>query len=168
MKGHLKRRGGSWAIVIDDKESGSRKRRWVTVHARNRKEAEQERIRVMREQQLGLLTDSRGLTVDKLLVQGLEDQHSRVGTRSWERYETITRKYLRPSLGAIRLSELRPRSIQEFYTRSLAAGMTAHVLRYCHVSLHSALRYAEKLQMVARNPVNPVEPPRAAKADVRG
>jgi hypothetical protein len=39
MKGHLKRRGGSWAVVVDDKDdNGKRKRRWIKIYADNRKQ----------------------------------------------------------------------------------------------------------------------------------
>jgi len=93
------------------------------------------------------------------------------------RYAGIIERHLIPSLGDLRLRELRPAHIQATYSRALAPGGRADggagglaprtVLKH-HRLLHEALNHAVRWQLIARNPADAVTPPRPGRAKVRG
>lgn len=88
-------------------------------------------------------------------------------------YRRIVRKVLIPALGTVELTALRPQAIQALYGRLLrqgrhdgTGGLSAKtVLRY-HQVLHAALHHAVRWQLLARNPADAVQPPRAERREL--
>ncbi|MBC5826712.1 MAG: hypothetical protein GIW99_03370 [Candidatus Eremiobacteraeota bacterium] len=168
-KQKLRRRGSSsWALVIDNTdEHGKRKRRWISIGATAKREAEQQRIRILRELQTGVSFDHTRVTLRDFLAQWLEHEASRITARSLERYETVSRKYITPAIGGIQLAQLTPAHVQAFYNASLRQGTSSHIVRYCHVTLHAALRHALRLQIIGRNVCDSIQPPRGSTSTAK-
>jgi len=176
MRGHLKKRGKrGWWLVLDDKDAGGqRKRRWINLNrpgqppkVRTKKEADEEAGRIVQELREGTYGASKNLTVSEHLKRWLEHHSSNVQSRSLERYATVIRKYISPALGSVLLRDLRPKHIQEFYDRARARGVTSGVVRYCHITLHAALKHAMQIELISRNAADAVKKPKAQKASVR-
>jgi len=72
-----------------------------------------------------------------------------------------------PVLGSVLLRDLRPKHIQGFYDRARAQGVTSGVVRYCHITLHAALKHAMQIELISRNAADAVKKPKAQKASVR-
>ncbi|WP_232700179.1 phage integrase SAM-like domain-containing protein [Brevibacillus daliensis] len=71
-----------------------------------------------------------------------------------------------PKLGSLKLSQLTPTHIQKFYNELSAEGLSPDYIRYMHSILRKSIGQAVKWQLVARNVVELVEPPRLADKDI--
>jgi integrase len=172
MRGHLKERSpGHWAIILDvrDPETGKRKRRWHSFVGTKR-QAEDERSRLIAEMRGGLYVDPSKITVAQYLEKWLSHMASQLSPRSHERYSEIVRKNLAPALGAVHLTRLRPAQIADAYTSSLSGGrrngkggLSANTVIYMHRVLKQALGQAAKWQMIVRNPADSVRPPKSER-----
>jgi integrase len=169
MKGHIRERSpGHWAIVIDvpDPETGKRRRKWHSFRGTKR-EAQVECSRLISELSGGLYIDAAKITVGQFLDRWLEHIKPLVSPRTHERYGEIVRKNLNPLLGAVALTKLRPMQISAAYAKALSSGrrdgkggLSASTVRYLHVILKSAMGQAVRWQMLARDPVDAVDPPK--------
>lgn len=171
MRGHIRRQGRkSWAVVLDigfDRR-GRRRQKWHTVRGTKR-DAEQELSRILRELDTGTYVEPTRLTVGEFLEQWLESHARRaVSAKTFERYAEIARKHLIPALGAHRLVDLRPLHVQTCYGEALVSGrrdgrggLSAQTVVHHHRVLKQALKQAVRWQLLARNPADAVDPPRA-------
>jgi integrase len=82
--------------------------------------------------------------------------------------------HIRPALGSYVLPKLAPLHIQAFYSGGLAegrkdgkGGLSAQSVVHFHRLLHKAFAQALKWQLLARNPILAVEPPRAQRQEMR-
>jgi|SRR5579872_553801 len=175
MRGHVKHRGrrGWWLVVDDNGGQSKRKRRWINLNpvgqpqkVRTKKEADIEAGRIMQELREGTYCQCSS-TVADLLDRWIEDHKWKVHTRSLDRYRTIATKHLKPALGQIMLRDLRSRHVRGFYAQARDAGVSSGVVRYCHITLHAALKYAMQNDMLKHNVADSVEKPKQPKAEIR-
>ena len=76
-------------------------------------------------------------------------------------YQKIIDNHLDPLLGAVPLSKLSPKQIQEYYqTMTRTEGLSSNTIRRHHDLLSAALRMAVRQDMLRVNPMERVEPPR--------
>jgi integrase len=173
MKGHIRERSpGYWAIVIElrDPETGKRRRKWHSFHGTKRK-AQDKCAQLISELSGGLYIEPDKITVRQFLDRWLEHIKSQVSPRTHERYDEIVKKNLNPLLGAVVLTKLRPMQISDAYGKALSAGrrdgkggLSPSTVRYMHVILKSAMGQAVRWQMLARNPVDAVDPPKIERS----
>src|SRR5262249_39556137 len=97
-----------------------------------------------------------------------------VAPKTFERYDEIVRLHLIPALGGHRLPALRPLHIQECYSVALRSGrgdgkggLSARTVLHHHRILREALHQAVRWQLLARNPADAVDPPRAQRPEMR-
>ena len=90
----------------------------------------------------------------------LDIQHSTLAPRTYEFYSTLIRDLIIPTLGHIKISELRPahvqafvKQVQDIQTRTGAAPSPATVKRKL-ACLQSILRQAVKLHIIKSNPAD--------------
>ena len=169
MKGHIRERSaGHWAIVIEmrDPETGQRKRKWHKF-AGTKRQAQDECARLISELNGGLYIEPTKITVGQFLDRWLEHVKPLVSPRTHERYGELVTKNLKPLLGAVVLTKLRPMQISEAYAKALSSGhrkgkggLAPSTVRYLHVILKAAMRQAVRWQILARNPVDAVDPPK--------
>ena len=103
------------------------------------------------------------------------DQHpSQARSCLSDNADEIVHLHLNPALGHHRLSQVQPLHIQTYYLdaqrtgrRDGKGGLSAQTVLHHHRVLHKALRHAVQLFLLARNPSDPVEPPRPSKRQVR-
>lgn len=174
MKDGVIKRGSKWAAVIELPRTadGRRKKRWLSGFA-TRKEAAAARARELSNLERGIDLDPGKLTVGELLTRWLENVQRSVGTRTHERYKSIVTHHLIPTLGAIPLSKLRALHIESAIGKwttgarhdrkkgTLSSRSVAHNLD----TLKNALRQAVKWDLIARNPVDAVNPPKLERRE---
>ena len=173
MKGHIRERSaGHWAIVIDlpDSETGKRRRKWHSFRGTKR-EAQVECSRLISELNGGLYIEAAKITVGQFLDRWLEHIKPLVSPRTHERYSEIVRKNINPLLGAVVLTKLRPMQISDAYVKALAGGrrdgqggLAPSTVRYMHVILKASMHQAVRWQILARNPVDAVDPPKIERS----
>jgi integrase len=67
--------------------------------------------------------------------------------------------HIKPILGDIKLTELKPAHLQRFYTLKLEEGLSNSTVRHFHNIMHKALTQATRWGMVPRNVADLVTPP---------
>jgi len=176
MTGHIRKRGErSWAILVDLPRGpdGKRRRKWHTVHG-NKKDAQRKRKELLHEIETGAYVEPARMTVKEYLTKWLSSRGSKIGAKTLERYQQLADHHIIPCLGAIPLSKLRPLAIQEFYEDRLqngrrkgAGGPSPQTVLHIHRVLRAALTQAVRWQLLARNPVDAVEPPKVAPKEMK-
>jgi Site-specific recombinase XerD len=175
MPGSVRRRGDSWTVTVDlGRDPGTGKRRQATRTTHNKREAEALLVQLLHERDSGLERPTGRQTVMQYLERWLDDYVAvSVAPSTASHYRDIVRRRIIPALGSVELTALRPQQIQAFYSRLLREGRAdgtgglspKSVLRF-HQVLHAALHHAVRWQLVARNPADAVEPPRAARREL--
>jgi integrase len=101
-------------------------------------------------------------TLTDYLNSWLEDT-VRVSLRrpTYEGYERMPRNHITPSLGDIRLKDLKALHIQRLYAAKFDAGYPLRTRRYIHTTLNKALKQAVRWNQIAVNPAADVEVPKA-------
>jgi integrase len=83
-----------------------------------------------------------------------------------ERYEGIIRRHITPALGHIELRKLTPRDVQAFESKLSSKGMKPAGVEVAHNTLSGALKYALRMEVVWRNVVQSVTPPKVERKEV--
>lgn len=171
MRGHITKRGkNSYAIAISlgkDPTTGKYKYQWVSVKG-TKKDAEKRLSELLHQLDTGTFMKPGKTTLAEYLGRWLQDYAKpNLSPRGFERYESIARVHLLPSLGNIPLTQLRPEHLQKHYTLKLNDGLSPRSVRYHHVVLHKALQTAIKWGLVARNVADGVDVPRARRTEMQ-
>jgi integrase len=106
-------------------------------------------------------------TVGAFLMTWLEGAKPTIRPGTWRRYEQLTRLYLVPEIGRIRLVALGPQHVAKLHKDLLAGGMTPANVHYVHRTLRRALGEAERWKLVGSNVAAVVKPPRAEHLEMR-
>jgi integrase len=175
MKGHICERpagSGNWYAVVDtrDPSTGKRKRKWHSLEATGKRQAQTECARIISDIKGGTYLEPGKTTVAQFLGQWLEHIKTNVSARTHERYSEIANKNIVPLIGAAKLSQLKPLQISQAYTTALASGrhdgkggLSPRTVHHIHRVLKQALAQAVRWQFLVRNPVDAVDPPKVER-----
>ena len=169
------RKNGSFQFVVSRgfDPSGKRLRDYVEFRG-TRTEAKKMHTKLQSEIDRGLYVTPAHYTVAEYLEEWLAVScRSKVSARTYERYEAIVRGHLIPALGSVRLQELTPLQIERYYGAELdhgrlagPGGLSAPTVLYHHRVLHSALEWATRKGLLARNVADNVDPPRTVRPEM--
>lgn len=180
MRGCIyKRSKDSWTIVVDlprDSETNKRRQKSVTIRG-SKKDAEKELARLINEIETGIYINTEKITVADYLKKWLEFTRQSIEPSTYRCYKVAVEQHIIPVLGNIQLAKLQPMHIQEYYAKDLESGrrdnkksvsrkLSATTIAMHHRILHRALKQAVKWQLIARNPAEAAEPPKAAKKEM--
>ena len=176
MTGHIRKRGQrSWAVLVDLPRGpdGKRRRKWHPVHG-NKKDAQRKRNELLHQLETGAYVEQVRMTLEEFLARWLGSIESKVGAKTLERYQQLADHHIIPCLGTIPLPRLQPLALQEFYEDRLrngrrkgAGGLSPQTVLHIHRVLRAALTQAVRWQLLARSPVDAVEPPRVAPKEMK-
>ena len=170
MRGHLRKRADrSWSVVVDighDPGTGKRRQKWIAVHGTKR-DAEKKLAEVVRDLDTGVFVDPAKLTLEKYLDQWVDDYvKTSVRPRTAESYCTIVKK-VQQTFGRVKLTDLNAQQVQRYYSGLLEDGMSAQTVVHYHRVLFQAMRQAVKWDLLSRNVLERVTPPRRTKPELR-
>ena len=119
------------------------------------REAQAYLTKKLRERDLGRDLEGAKITLNEYLDRWLETAvKPRVRQKTWQDYDGILRRYIRPGLGDRVLVSIRPMDIQTTYHGMVQRGLSARTVRYTHAVLRSALRQALRWRLLLENPVD--------------
>lgn len=172
MKGHIRERSpGSWAIVLEqhDAATGKRKRKWHSFKGTKR-QAQVECARLISAMKGGTYLEPDKTTVAAFLDRWIGHVEAHVSRRSHERYADLAQKNIVPLIGGVVLNKLRPAQIAEAYATALATGrrdgnggLSPRTVHHMHRILKQALGQAVKWEILHRNPCDAVDPPKVER-----
>jgi integrase len=169
MRGSIQKRGKqSWRLVFDLERDQTGKRRQKTVTFQGAKrDAEAELSRILSEIKNSGFVNPGNITVSDYLVRWLEHVATKTSTKTHERYDEIVRLGINPYIGSMKISKLRPIHVQDLYAKALksgrannSGGLSARTVLHHHRILSQALKQAVKWQLLSRNPLDSVDPPK--------
>lgn len=111
--------------------------------------------------------DGARIKLHQYLDQWLKTAKSRVASRTYEGYESLLAKYIRPALGNKLLVTLRPLDIQAIYQQMSDRGLSPRTVQGVHWVLHAAMRQALQWGMLLEVPTKGVKLPRIRRAEMK-
>jgi integrase len=174
LKGHKRRRSkDTWTLTVEagrDPATGRRKQKFRTVRGTER-EADTALARFVAEVDMGVDVEPSRLTVATYLGEWLDRQALKVEAgslkrRTFERYRELVRLHANPAIGVIPLGKLRAVHVERAYQAARDKGLSERTVLHLHRVMFTALRDAVRLQYIARNVAESVEPPRPRTRDV--
>ncbi len=125
MTGHVRRRGTTWAFVVDigrDPSTGARKQRWRSGF-RTRKAAERELAATLHQLDVGTYVESSRITVGAFLLdEWMPARRAQLRDSTFEGYLSLIRVHVIPRIGARRLQDVSPPMLNTLYGDLLATG----------------------------------------------
>src|SRR5215218_9685212 len=146
-----RRKDGRWEARFTVQTPDGPKQK--TVYGKTRKETAEKLTEVMAGRDKGLVFDAGKLTVGEYLERWLDDvvkpsaSHRTHSTHTQQVYTHIA-----PTLGRIKLKDLRKAHIDRLYREKLDARLAPSTVRRVHAVLHKALEEAVKGDLIPRNP----------------
>jgi integrase len=157
MRGSIRKRyKDSWNIIIDvgyqvDPDTGKQKRlqKWFSVKGTKR-DAEKKLAELLHNLHRSEYVEPSKLTVGEWLHEWLETaiKPPNKRLRTYETYKSVIERHLKPTLGHLRLQQLKPTDIKRYYNE---ASLSPTTLEQHHTLLHSALKAAQLQGLVQRN-----------------
>ncbi|KAA0788656.1 site-specific integrase [Bacillus sp. BPN334] len=169
MKGHIRKRGNNYCIIIDidpDPEAGKRRQKWFSGY-KTKKEAEKDVAKKITELNEGIFVEPSKLTLKDYLVQWLEIKRMSLERNSYVSYYNNVTHHVIPSIGMIALHKLNVMDIQKCYKSALDTGISNNSLIQLHRVLKTALNLAVKQNIISRNPAQFVELPKKEKSPIQ-
>ena len=173
MTGSLQIRGKKkmyHAVLSMKDESGKYKQKWIPLHVPaekgNKRKAEAELKRVIAEYEAMGGTNFSDILFCDYLHQWLEEHRANITQGSYEGYKIYYNKHLYPyySSLAVKLFDLKPLHIQNYYTQKLVTaekpGLTANTLKKHHAIVRKCLQHALQMNLILYNPADRVTLPK--------
>lgn len=162
-RGSIQKRGKNYRIVIscgNDLETGKRIQKTFTVSG-TKKDAEKYMTEKLREYDTGILCANKDMYFADYLDYWFS-QHCEINCKATtcQGYKQKINHDIKPFLGKIKLQQLTPIHLQQFYATKLKDGLSKKTVKQLHAIIHSALKQAMKWQLVALNVANNVEAPK--------
>ncbi len=165
-KGNPFKRGKTWTIIyyIVD-ENGIRKQKWKGGYA-TKEEAEEALKEYKAKVALGMITvkNTSNETLGHFLERWFKIHSMDIKPNTQNGYRNNIYKHIIPALGDIKLKNLKPLMIEEFY-HDLAddTGLSAKSIIYIHNTLSVALKAAVDEELITSNPCTKVKKPKVEK-----
>ncbi len=165
-RGSIKKRSkvkNTWTIILDlgyktnDKGKRVRNQKWITVQGTKR-EAEARLAELLHKANQGDFVEPSKLTFGQWLDHWLETTVKPPATRprTYETYEIVIRRHVKPTIGKIRLQELDAMHLEEYY-RKKGETLSQTTLKQHHAVISKALKSAVVKKYVQNNVATLVE-----------
>lgn len=161
MRGHVRKRGKKWAIVVDIgyDENGKRKQKWFSGY-NTKKEAEKDLANIINKVENGQLSDTKNMCVKEYLEHWLEEYaKNNVSHTTFEKYQYSVKKAI-PYIGHLKLTNLKPLHIQKLFNDLSKTGLSSSSCAAYYRALNTALNMAVKWQIISNNPCSSINSPK--------
>lgn len=113
------------------------------------------------------LPDAEVVTLGEWLDYWLEDVVAlNLEYTTYYCYRNIIKNHVDPSMGVVKLRELTPFRVQQYYTEmTRKKGLSHNTVHKHHVLLHTALKLAFQQGILLSNPIDRVTPPRERQTE---
>ena len=171
MREYITRRSrNSYSIATSlgkDPTTGKYRYQWASVKG-TKKDAEKRLSELLHQLDTGTFVKPNKTTLGEHLERWLKDYaRPNLSPRGFERYESIVRVHLIPSLGKIPLTQVKPEHIQRHYSAMQSKGLSALTIKYHHTVIHKALQIAIKWGLLNRNAADGVDVPRTRRNEMQ-
>ena len=159
-----------WLIRVylgRDHETKRRNYHNRTIHGSIR-EAQTYLTRKLRERDLGRDLEGAKITLNEYLDRWLETAvRARVRPKTFQDYQGMLHRYVRPILGDRVLAGMSPLDLQTMYQQMTERGLSARTVRYAHVVVKSAMQQAVRWRLLLENPADGLRVPQQPRNEMR-
>ena len=162
------RSDGRWeARFTVGRDPGSGKQIQRSVYGATQKEVRQKLAQITASIDKGTYQAPNKITVSAWFREWLDTfAKNKVKPLTLHSYEGITKNHIIPAIGAMELQAVRGSHIQKIYNAMTAAGLSGKTVKNASAVLHKAFSVALKQGMVAANPCEGGELPKAARHEI--
>src|SRR3990172_9409360 len=143
MRGHIRKRGNSWSVVVylgRDPATGKGRHKWFT-HRRKR-DAERHLHQLVATLEAGGTVAVTRQRLGEYLGDWLRGHAPQVAPTTFASYRDTIRKHLTPELGHLPLPKLQPQAIKDYIAAKLKAGLSPKTVAYHRTILRTAMEEA--------------------------
>ena len=138
------------------------------VTGRTREEAHQKLTKAMADRDGGFVFDAGTLTVGEYLKRWLTGSaRGSVRRSTYYSYRRQMERYVVPTIGRIKLTNLTHMHLQGLYRQMQDRGLSARTVQYTHAVIHRALKQAVRWNMIPRNVCEAVDVPQVRREEMR-
>lgn len=175
MRGHIRKRGNSWAVVVDHDrdQDGKRRQKWHSGF-RTKRDAERALNEILNRIGSGAYVDPGRQTIAEYLREWLMAIQPTIRRGTWISYRTNIERHVIPRLGGRELRQLGGSHLNVLYAQLLedgrcdgARGLSPRSVRYTHTIVHRALRDAVRWGKLPRNPADMADPPKSRTPEMK-
>jgi integrase len=165
VAGHLQEKKGYFYMVLTYKDhEGKRKSKWISTKlpVKGNKKRAQEMLRETRKTfEPDIPVSMEDMLFDEFLGHWLEIAKNTIQLTTYASYASMCKSPIVPYFKdkKIKLVDLKPKDIQDFYTLQLKRVKASTVIHY-HTIIHRSLKYAVKIDVIPVNPASKIERPR--------
>ncbi len=168
-EGSIYKRGdGKWCsqITIGKKPDGSPKRKYF--YGKTRQEVAEKMNKALNSIMTGNFVEPSTITVTEWLhIWLFEYKKNSVRPSTFDSYESLSRVHICPTIGMIKLKDLKPEHLQTLYNEKLKSGLSTRTIKYLHTIMHAALKQAIKNNLVIRNVSEATTLPKQKKTEIK-
>jgi len=175
VRGHVRRRGTLWSVVVDlprDGATGRRRQKWHSGY-KTRREAEKALAEVLTRLDQGTYVEPTKEVLSTFLDRWLAAVRPTLRPSTFATYTTLVKQHLRPRLGSLSLRSLTAAHLNSLYAELLASGrrdgkgLSPASVRYLHAVIRKALADAVRWNLVTRNVADAADPPRLTRTQMK-
>ncbi|WP_374701183.1 Arm DNA-binding domain-containing protein [Thalassobacillus sp. C254] len=167
MKGYFRKRGSKWSFTIDAGKDHQGKRKQKTMTGfKTKKEAQAAAAELINKIERGTYLEPKSTTVTEFIEEWLEDAKNRLRPSVIENTKVVTNKWIIPDLGRHKLKDLKPHHVNNLYALMKSHNLSSDYIRYAHSILRKSFNTAVKWQILERNIIELVDPPRLETKEI--
>lgn len=151
-------------VVIGRKSDGKPQRK--TVYAKTIREMEVKAAELRRQVDTGLVVHGDDITVGEWAMEWLKTYKSSAAYNTQETYRQTISAHVIPTIGHMRIKDVRPYHIQRVLNEKREKGLTRAVVKIA-LTLNQIFKRAVENKMLASNPSDTVDVPRIPKTKKR-
>lgn len=168
MTGHIRKRkvkgGVKYQVILEKGIDGTGKRSREYITCSSYEEAKNTMAQKIHEFNSGSYIEPSKVTVQELCEDWFAVHvATELAVNTQNGYRNNLEKHVYPYIGAIKVQKLTPPQINNMYQKLKGKGLSSRSIRYVHTTLHEALDYAYRLQIVSKNVSEFVTPPKVEK-----
>jgi integrase len=162
-------------VELDRSASSERRRRRETIRG-TKTEAERRLREILREAETGGFAEGSRITMREVAERWLKSTEHRVGAKSYQRYESMVRLHIIPTIGSLRAENMRPAHVEAALAswttgkrkdKKKKATLSQRSIAYLLSTLKTICRWAVRMGVFTRNPVDAIDPPRVDRKEMQ-
>jgi len=159
--GHYKRKDGRWEgyVIYTDPDTGEEEKKSFYCNSKRGQESKRKMNQFIEKIEAGDYSDIKKVTVEGWLNKFLTVYCSQLEQTTLDGYNNYIHKHVIPVIGKVKLIDLKPLHIQQFYNQEREKGFKNKTILQEHRILRKAFKKAVGDGLMAKNPCDGVDAP---------
>lgn len=166
MTASLQVKSGMYYTVLSWKEGTKRRQKWIStelsVQGNNKRKAESMRKATLIEWEQKICQNYTKMLLSDYFLQWVDDYKLSWAPTTYSEYKRMFENTICPYFKNknIMLQDCKAYHIEAFYTKKLKDGTSPNTISHYQAGIHSALKSAERREIIAQNPAAKVQLPK--------